>query len=72
MFRVFLPLLVTASLMIPIASADYSERPEVQQFISELSASEDFDAQALIGVFREARYTQSIIDAISRPAERVL
>lgn len=72
MFRVFLPLLVTASVMIPIASADYSERPEVQQFISELSASDDFDAQALIGVFREARYKQSIIDAISRPAERVL
>jgi membrane-bound lytic murein transglycosylase B len=58
--------------MMPLASADYSERPEVQQFIAQLTDSDGFNGEALEAVFRQARYKQSIIDAISRPAERVL
>ena len=74
--RLLLPIFVTVttfcSLMMPLASADYSERPEVQQFIAQLTDSDGFNGEALEAVFRQARYKQSIIDAISRPAERVL
>lgn len=74
--RLLLPIFITVttfcSLMMPLASADYSERPEVQQFIAQLTDSDGFNGEALEAVFRQARYKQSIIDAISRPAERVL
>jgi membrane-bound lytic murein transglycosylase B len=52
--------------------ADYTDRPEVLAFISELTDADGFDRAELLGAFEEATYKQSIIDAISRPAERVM
>lgn len=62
-------------LMLVCASAAaerWSERKEVQDFANEMSASHGFDAQALLRVLDGAEYQQSIIDAISRPAEKRL
>ena len=53
-------------------NADYSDRPEVLEFIQELTDSDGFDRSELLLTFAQASYKQSIIDAISRPAERVM
>ena len=57
--------------LVPV-KADYTGRPEVLAFISELTAGDGFDQAELLQAFEEASYQQSIIDAISRPAERVM
>jgi membrane-bound lytic murein transglycosylase B len=49
----------------------YDGRPEVQTFIDEM-VEEGFDQSELKKLFAGAVYKQSIVDAISRPAERVL
>jgi len=54
-----------------LVNTSYAEREDVQQFISEM-AEEGFDAEMLQNTFVAARYQQSIIDSISRPAERTL
>lgn len=56
----------------PVRAMDYAEREEVQAFVKELAAEESFDEKELLSIFRHAEYKQNIIDAISRPAERVL
>jgi membrane-bound lytic murein transglycosylase B len=50
---------------------NYAEREEVSLFISEM-VEEGFDATALRQEFAAARYQQSIVDAIFRPAEKTL
>ncbi len=50
---------------------DYGNRKEVAQFVDEM-VTEGFDRQYLNDLFADAEYKQTIIDAISRPAERVL
>ena len=57
--------------LVPV-KADYTDRPEVLAFISELTVGDGFDQAELLQAFEEASYQQSIIDAISRPAERVM
>ncbi|MFT7090296.1 MAG: membrane-bound lytic murein transglycosylase B [Candidatus Azotimanducaceae bacterium] len=56
---------------VTLPGASYAEREDVQQFISEM-VEEGFEAEMLQSTFVAARYQQSIIDAISRPAERTL
>ena len=51
---------------------DYSEKTELHQFIKELVAEHGFDETFLRHVFDQAVYKQSIVDAISRPAEKTL
>ena len=51
---------------------NYADREEVKAFVKELAASESFNEKELLSVFADAQYKQKIIDAISRPAERVL
>jgi membrane-bound lytic murein transglycosylase B len=53
------------------SSNGYEDRPEVAVFISEM-AEEGFDPEELKSLFAAAKYQQSIVDAISRPAERTL
>ena len=55
-----------------MGAPDYPERSEVQAFIRELVTENEFDEGYLMSVFRQAEYKQSIIDAISRPAEKTL
>jgi membrane-bound lytic murein transglycosylase B len=55
-----------------MAAGDYGHRPEVAAFIDEMVTTEGFDAKALASVFAAAKFKQPIVDAISRPAEKVL
>jgi membrane-bound lytic murein transglycosylase B len=54
------------------ADTEYASRPEVQTFVGELVTAEGFSRAELLDVFREAKFQQSIVDAISKPAEKVL
>lgn len=50
----------------------YRDHPEAQALIERMVEEHDFDREALEAVFAGAERKQGIIDAISRPAERVL
>lgn len=50
----------------------YSAREDVVAFANEMSEAHGFDADALLVTLAKAEYKQSIIDAISRPAEKRL
>lgn len=53
------------------SAADYQNSPQVAEFISEMTRDYGFADEQLTGVFAEVERKQSILDAISRPAERV-
>jgi membrane-bound lytic murein transglycosylase B len=52
-------------------AADYEGSPQVAQFVGEMTRDYGFAGEQLMGVFREVERKQAILDAISRPAERV-
>lgn len=52
-------------------AGDYQNHPQTQAFIQELVQNDGFDASQLAAVFAKAERKQSILDAISRPAEKV-
>lgn len=54
------------------AHADYSEHSDAQALIDELVAEEGLPRADLEAVLSSASYQQSIVDAMNRPAERVL
>jgi membrane-bound lytic murein transglycosylase B len=54
------------------ALADFPSRPEVKSYLDELVTEHGFERDALHALFAAAERQQGIIDAISRPAERVL
>ena len=62
---------VLALLLAPAAQA-YRDSEALRQFIAEAAAEGPFSAAELEAIFAGAEYQQSVIDAISRPAERVL
>ena len=49
------------------ASADYSRRPDVSAFISEMSARHGFSARSLRGLFAQVRHQPQVIAAMTRP-----
>lgn len=52
------------------ADVNYSEREDVLAYVSETAAEHGFDEAKLLALFGEVERKQSILDAISRPAER--
>ncbi|UVE17191.1 lytic murein transglycosylase B [Pseudomonas sp. LS44] len=52
-------------------AADYEGSPQVAEFVAEMTRDYGFAGEQLIGLFNEVERKQSILDAISRPAERV-
>lgn len=62
--------LIAGVLLYEPAAADYGDRDDVRAYVAETAAAHDFDPGALMVLFAEARRQQSILDAISRPAER--
>jgi len=64
--------LVLLSVPVSTYAVEYADREEVQAFVKELAARESFNESELLTVFRHAEYKQSIIDAITRPAEKTL
>jgi len=70
----FAALTVTASALMLSAAPAWSldvERPEVREFMAELATNDGFEMQYLSTVFAGIESRQSIIDAMSRPAEKV-
>ena len=54
------------------ASADYSARPEVVEYMAQLASAHDFDRYWLKGVFATANKNEDVLAKISRPAEKAL
>jgi len=52
-------------------AADYEGSPQVAEFVSEMTRDYGFAGEQLVNLFREVERKQSILDAISRPAEKV-
>jgi membrane-bound lytic murein transglycosylase B len=67
-------MLVSAFLLMVFVSAraDYTDREDVSAYIDELVRDMGFTRDELLGVFADAQRQQSIIDAMSRPAEKTL
>ncbi|MNQ00924.1 Membrane-bound lytic murein transglycosylase B precursor [compost metagenome] len=55
----------------PALAADYTDSPQVSEFIVEMNRDYGFAAEQLGRLFAAVERKQSIIDAISRPAEKV-
>ena len=56
---------------VPALSGDYEGSPQVAEFVAEMTRDYGFAGEQLVDLFREVERKQSILDAISRPAERV-
>ncbi len=54
-----------------LAAANYEKRPEVIAYVDELVAEHGFERAALLSLFADVEKKQAILDAISRPAEKV-
>ncbi|AIR89267.1 lytic murein transglycosylase B [Pseudomonas cremoricolorata] len=52
-------------------AGDYDGSPQVAEFVAEMTRDHGFASEQLFEVFAEVQRKQSILDAISRPAERV-
>ncbi|MNF29414.1 Membrane-bound lytic murein transglycosylase B precursor [compost metagenome] len=55
----------------PALAADYTDSPQVSEFIVEMNRDYGFAVEQLGRLFAAVERKQSIIDAISRPAEKV-
>jgi membrane-bound lytic murein transglycosylase B len=54
-----------------LSAASYAARPEVQAFVRELAQRHGFQEKALQRVFSRVQRVEPVLEAISRPAERV-
>lgn len=52
--------------------ADYSQRSDVQQFIDEMVEKHGFDREDLMSKFSSAQKLDGVLEAIAKPAEKVL
>lgn len=50
----------------------YSDREEVRVFVDELAAEHRFNRAELLGLFRKVEPQEKVLEAVKRPAERVL
>ena len=75
MIRIVVLLLAGLALLLgqsALSHANYADREEVKAFARELAQESAFEEAQLLRMFSKAEYKQSIIDAISRPAEKTL
>ena len=63
---------MTLLLLFGSAHADFAGRAEVREYIAELVREHGFGEEELADVFTDAERKESILEAIARPAERVL
>ncbi|MBT8096302.1 MAG: lytic murein transglycosylase B [Woeseia sp.] len=63
--------IVFLSIALPATAFDVA-RQDVSDFIDEMVTEHDYDRDLLLSAMREAKSRQTILDAISRPAERTL
>ncbi|MBA4288974.1 MAG: lytic murein transglycosylase B [Pseudomonas sp.] len=55
----------------PVLAADYQQSPQVDEFIAEMTRDYGFAGEQLVDLFAQVERKQAILDAISRPAEKV-
>lgn len=55
----------------PVLAGDYQQSPQVTEFIAEMTRDYGFASEQLVEMFAEVERKQAILDAISRPAEKV-
>ena len=55
----------------PALAAEYADSPEVAEFVAEMTRDYGFAGEQLHQLFGQVERKQAIIDAISRPAEKV-
>ncbi|BAP43278.1 lytic murein transglycosylase B [Pseudomonas sp. 21LCFQ02] len=70
----YVPLVSLMSLLGSLQEAvagSYDGSPQVAEFVAEMTRDYGFAGEQLVGVFRDVERKQAILDAISRPAERV-
>jgi len=65
-------LLLSSLAVLSSSPGGYVDRPEVHEFALELSKGGEFDKEEILSVLEQAEYQQSVIDSISRPAEKQL
>ncbi len=71
--RFLIGLKITIALMLSGVASGYDiDRPEISAFVDQMVAEHDMNRAWVNTLLSEARYQQSIIDAISRPAEKTL
>jgi membrane-bound lytic murein transglycosylase B len=68
LIRVLIALAVCAP---ALAQASYAERPDVEAFVRELARRHGLEEKELKRVFERAQRLDPVLEAISRPAERV-
>ena len=54
------------------AHANYSERSDVLEFIDEMVEKHGFDRERLLSQFASAQKLEGVLEAIAKPAEKVL
>jgi len=62
-------LMLLSFLVVPLATADVSQRADVQEFIDQMVKEHQFDRDYLVKVFKKVKTNPKIIEAITRPAE---
>ncbi len=74
MKKIIYSVLVVVFLMpVPAAATGaYSDRQDVRGFVKQLAAKHQFNRAELLGMFRRAKRQDKVLEAMSRPAERVL
>ncbi|MGQ7843897.1 lytic murein transglycosylase B [Granulosicoccus sp. 3-233] len=55
-----------------VPAENYLHRADVREFLDQLSRDSDLDRNRLAGIMARAKRQQSVLDAISKPAERTL
>jgi membrane-bound lytic murein transglycosylase B len=71
-FRVAVVLGVTFLVLHGSAHADYADRADVREYISELVGEHGFAEDELVDLFHQAQRKDRILQSIARPAERTL
>ncbi|MEM7294691.1 MAG: lytic murein transglycosylase, partial [Pseudomonadota bacterium] len=72
LFRRLFYCLLTALLLQTTASASYLENAKAREFIDEMRDKHNLNEAELKGLFKQVHRQDQVIEAMSRPAERVL
>ena len=65
-------LLITLGVSKSVASVDYSQRKEVQQFVADMVKKYKFNKDALLQRFSSAEKLEGVLEKIAKPAEKTL
>jgi membrane-bound lytic murein transglycosylase B len=61
-------LLAALAASLPAAGSNYSQQPQVQDFIDRMVDSHDFDRNELVSVLDNAEHREDILELMRKPA----